>query len=199
MSLIKHKMHITAIAIGASLGGPQALQSILSSLPKEFPVPIYIVQHIAAGFTEGLAKWLQSTTSLCVTIACHQAKGQAGHVYIAPDHSAMSVTNENLIVVKKQEKQPSVADLFSSMAHSFGKKGVGVLLTGMGRDGAQELLMMKEKGAFTIAQDKEGCVMFGMPAEAIKLNAATKVLQLPLIPQTLMQLAGCPIKLPDQL
>lgn len=188
LPIIKHHSRIEAIAIGTSLGGPQALKFILSSLPATFPVPLYIVQHISPGFTEGMVQWLQNTTPLNVKLATHYAKGMPGHAYIAPDSHMMSIDQNNRIVLTKSIEQPSVASLFASMASNLGHRGAGIILTGMGKDGAQELADIKSKGGFTIAQDKESSIMFGMPSEAIKLGGATKVLSLQQIPSALIQL-----------
>ncbi len=176
---------IDAVAIGASLGGPAALMLILSQLNPLFPVPIFIVQHIVTGFTSGLVRWLQEFSDLNILQAQEGEVAKAGHCYIAPDYFHMEIQKGNIIRLvesKKEGIQPSVSRLFKSMAEAYGKRSVGVILTGMGKDGAKELLLMKEKGAYTIAQDEKTCVMFGMPAEAINLGAVRKVLPLEQIP-----------------
>jgi two-component system, chemotaxis family, protein-glutamate methylesterase/glutaminase len=183
---------IEAVAIGASLGGPQALSVVLSEIPAFFPVPIFIVQHISSGFTEGFAEWLSHYTPLTVKIAKDREHPQAGTVYIAPDHFHMEVSKNCLIQLVDAPLdgglKPSVNRLFRSMAHHYGSKAVGVLLTGMGKDGAEGLKLMKEKGSLTIAQDEESCLMFGMPKEAIQLGATNQILPLSSIAQTLKHL-----------
>jgi two-component system chemotaxis response regulator CheB len=182
---------IQAVAIGASLGGPAALRYILSNLDPSFPVPVYIVQHIVPGFTDGLVDWLQHSTTLNVVQPRDQEIAKPGYCYIAPDQCSMEIHKKNvisLLSLNRKGIQPSVSQLFKSVADTYGKRCIGVILTGMGKDGAQELSLMKQKGAFTIAQDEKSCVMFGMPAEAIKLNAATKVLSLEQIPFVLNDL-----------
>lgn len=171
---------IRIVAIGASTGGPIVLQTILSGLPKDFPVPLLIVQHIAHGFTRGLVEWLAQSTVFPVHIAVDGEYLLPGHAYVAPGGFQMKVEFGNRIALSKDEPEgglrPSVSYLFRSVAKVFGQNAVGVLLTGMGKDGAEELKLMREKGAVTIAQDKGSSVIYGMPGEAIRLDAATYVL-----------------------
>jgi two-component system, chemotaxis family, protein-glutamate methylesterase/glutaminase len=168
------------IGIGASTGGPPALQTILAGLPKSFPVPILIVQHIARGFLPGLADWLNQTTAFQVHIGGHGMLPLPGHVYLAPDDFHMGVNASERIVLSRAEPEnglrPAVSFCFRSLAETFGGDVIGVILTGMGRDGAVELKTMKDGGAVTIAQDLESSVVHGMPGEAIALGGATHVL-----------------------
>lgn len=179
-----------AVAIGASLGGPNAVAKILSSLPAKFPVPIFLAQHISKGFTRGFADWLQKTTSLKMKIPSTGEIALPGKVYIAPDSFHMTVNRNNIIVLEYGERasKPAINKLFKSMAQAYGANAIGVLLTGMGDDGAAELLEMKQKGAFTIAQNEESCVLFGMPKEAIALGGATQVLPLDDIAEVILRL-----------
>lgn len=185
---------IKLVAIGASTGGPLALQTILSELPKDFSAPVLIVQHIAPGFTLGLAEWLAQTCDLPIHVAMHGERILPGHVYLAPEGVQMKVEQEGTLWLTSDEPEnglrPSVSYLFRSVARVHGPQAVGVLLTGMGKDGAQELKMMKEAGAVTIAQDKESSVVDGMPGEAIKLEAATYVLSPNQMPATLTSLVN---------
>ena len=171
---------VQAIGIGASTGGPPVLQTILAGLPKNFPVPVLIVQHIASGFLPGLADWLNQTTGLQVHIAAYGIQPLPGHVYLAPDDFQLGVGAGVRLVLSKEQPhdglRPSVGYLFRSLAEVCGRNAVGVLLTGMGRDGAEELKLMKDRGALTIAQDKETSVVHGMPGEAIALQGVTCVL-----------------------
>jgi len=171
---------IRVIAIGASTGGPIVLRTILSGLPNNFSVPILIVQHIAQGFLSGLGDWLQKTTGLPVKIAEHGDKIKPGHVYLAPDAHQMGLEKNLKIALVEGNPEnnlcPAVSHLFRSVAQNYGKRSVGVLLTGMGRDGAKEMKLLKDKGGVTIAQDKESSIVHGMPGEAIKLGGATYVL-----------------------
>jgi two-component system chemotaxis response regulator CheB len=171
---------IKLVAIGASTGGPIALHAILSRLPREFPLPVLIVQHIAAGFTQGLVEWLAQSSGFPVHIATHGEDPLPGHAYVAPDGSHMGVGRGGRIILSRDEPEngvcPSVSYLFRSVAYICGECAVGVLLTGMGKDGAEELKMMKDRGALTIAQDRETSVVYGMPGEAANLGAASYLL-----------------------
>jgi two-component system chemotaxis response regulator CheB len=172
--------NIKLIGIGASTGGPPVLQTILSGLPKEFPVPLLIVQHIAPGFLPGMVDWLSQTTGLRVHIAAHGVTPLPGQAYVAPDdfHLAADANGRMMLAREAPESglRPAVSYLFRSLAKTCGATAVGVLLTGMGRDGAAELKLMKEQGALTIAQDRDSSVVHGMPGEAIELGAATQIL-----------------------
>ena len=185
---------VEVVAIGASTGGPPVLKDILSGLGPGFSVPVLIVQHIAAGFLEGMVEWLNRESGLSVTIASDGEHIRRGVVYFAPDGSHMGVIGGGRIVLKdgpvENGVRPSVSHLFRSIAKAYGGRGAGVLLTGMGKDGAVELAQMKEKGAVTIAQDKESCVVYGMPAEAIKLNGAVHVFSPEGIKSFLNSIAG---------
>ncbi|HLA28970.1 MAG TPA: chemotaxis-specific protein-glutamate methyltransferase CheB [Syntrophales bacterium] len=176
----KTAAEIQAVAIGASTGGPPVLQQILSGLPQDFPVPVLIVQHISAGFTKGFVEWLSDTTRFPVCIASHGEYPLPGQGYVAPDGFHLGIGNGPRIVLSDHAPEnglrPSVAYLFRSVAQTLGPNAVGVLLTGMGRDGAVELKEMKDKGAVTIVQDKESSVVHGMPGEAVALNAHAYVL-----------------------
>ena len=171
---------IKIVAIGASTGGPIALQTILSNLPRDFPVSVLVVQHMTRGFTSGFVEWLNGSCVVPVRVARDGERICPGQVYVAPDDAHMKVGHGETILLTQDELEnglrPSVSQLFRSIATVYGRNAVGVLLTGMGKDGSQELKLMKEKGAITIAQDRESSVVHGMPGEAIKLEAATYVL-----------------------
>jgi two-component system chemotaxis response regulator CheB len=168
------------IAIGASTGGPPVLQTILAALPKNFSLPVLIVQHMAPGFVQGFVDWLAPSCSLPIQVAKHDDYILSGHVYVAPDEFQMKVGYGGKIILNKDKLKnglrPSVSYLFRSIMEVYGSDSVACLLTGMGRDGVEELRLLKEKGAVTIAQDKESSVVHGMPGEAIKLNAAMFVI-----------------------
>jgi len=171
---------IDVIGIGASTGGPPVIQTILTGLTKDFPVPLLVVQHIAPGFLPGLVDWLNQTTSLNVQVASYGVEPLPGNVYFAPDDYHMAISSGGRIVLSREEPdsglRPSVAHLFHSLAEFCGSRAVGVLLTGMGKDGAEELKNLKNGGALTIVQDRETSAVHGMPGEAIALGAATYVL-----------------------
>ena len=170
---------IEVVAIGASTGGPPALNTILTALPKPFPAPIVIVQHIAGGFVKGLADWLAQCAGIPVHLAREGEILLPGNVYLAPDDCHMRFTKRGRISCAADEPEnglrPAVSCLFRSVAEVFGKRAVGVLLTGMGRDGADELKLMRDRGAVTIAQDKASSVVHGMPGAAVELDAAMHI------------------------
>ncbi len=171
---------VNLIAIGASTGGPPVLQTLLKILPKDINAPILIVQHISAGFVEGLAQWLESTTGFPVHIPKDGEYCQNGHVYLAQDDFHMGITFGSRIILEKSQlengQRPSVSFLFRSVACNFPGNAIAVLLTGMGNDGATELKSIKESGSLTIAQDEASSIVYGMPGEAVKLKAAQLVL-----------------------
>ena len=180
MLLEKIPTKIKVIAMGASTGGPPVLQAILAMLPKDFPVPVLVVQHMAAGFITSFVEWLAQSSGLPVHVATHGEYLVPGHVYVAPDEFQMRVAHGGTIVLTRDEPEnglrPSVSYLFRSLAEVYGGDVVAGLLSGMGRDGAEELKLLRNKGAVTFAQDKDSSVVHGMPGEAIKLNAATFIL-----------------------
>ena len=180
MEVRKRDVQIQAIAIGASTGGPTVLQQILSGFPRNLPVPVLMVQHIASGFTKGFVEWLSSTSHFPVQIALHGEYPLPGHGYVAPDGFHLGIGNGPRIVLSDHAPEnglrPSVAYLFRSVAQTLGPRAAGILLTGMGRDGAAELKEMKDRGAVTIVQDEESSIIFGMPGEAVALNAHTYIL-----------------------
>jgi two-component system chemotaxis response regulator CheB len=167
---------VAVVAIGASTGGPPVVAQILSSLTPKFAAPILVVQHIALGFTEGFASWLASVSKLPVHLATGGDVPLPGHVYVAPDDHHLRIGTRGELQTTRDEPnnglRPSVGVLFRSVSERFGSRAIGVLLTGMGRDGAEELKLMSNRGALTLAQDEESCIVFGMPGEAIKLSAA---------------------------
>ena len=167
------------IAIGASTGGPPALRLLLAGLPKPCPVPVLIVQHISAGFIHGLAEWLTTMTGMPVRLARHGELAEAGTALLAPDGCQMGIGADGRIRCVPEPAEhglrPAVAFLFRAVARNYGARSAGVLLTGMGRDGAEELKMMRDAGAVTFAQDQESSIIHGMPGEAIRLGAATHI------------------------
>ncbi len=189
-----HAARVEILAIGASTGGPPALQTLLAGLPPTFPLPILIVQHIAAGFLPGLATWLSQRTGVSVRIAAHGEAVRAGHVYLAPDGRHLGIGEGGQIELSDSPPdhglRPSVAHLFRSVASSYGARAVAVLLTGMGKDGAQELKTLRERGAVTIVQDAASCVVNGMPGEADRLGAALYVLAPDRMPALLIRLTS---------
>ena len=180
----KAKSGLEVVAIGASTGGPPVLQKILSGLSPEYPLPILIVQHIAPGFIQGMVEWLIQSTGFRVRIAIDGEKPRPGYAYLAPDGYHLGVrrfgdTPPRLFLsddAVEHNLRPAVSFLFRTVAATYGDTAVGVLLTGMGRDGASELKQMRDRGAVTIAQDKESSIVHGMPGEAIALGAARHIM-----------------------
>jgi two-component system chemotaxis response regulator CheB len=187
---------LQAVAIGASTGGPVVLQTLLARLPKDFALPVLIVQHMAPGFAQGFVEWLADSTHYLIRLAVHGESLLPGHAYVAPDDFHLGVQIGNRILLSKDAKEnglrPSVGFLFRSVERVFGSGVVAVLLTGMGKDGAQELKELKDAGAITIAQDETSSVVHGMPGEAIKIGAAKHILPPEAIANTLTTIAAKP-------
>lgn len=178
LSTPTHRIEI--VAIGASTGGPPVLQTILRGLSRPLPVPIVLVQHLSRGFQSSLVSWLSDATGCHIVVGEHGMPLSPGIVYLAPDDKHMALDASGRIILNadpaENGSRPSVSVLFRSVALRYGPNAIGVLLTGMGRDGAKELKLMRDKGAVTIAQDEETSVVHGMPGEAIKLKGARYVL-----------------------
>ncbi|MBX9702539.1 MAG: chemotaxis response regulator protein-glutamate methylesterase, partial [Silvanigrellaceae bacterium] len=181
----------TLIAIGSSTGGTEALREILIRLPENIP-PIVIVQHIPPVFSKALATRLNELCSFSVKEAEQGDELTPNKVFIAPGGKHMKVTHLHTIELTDElpvhNCKPSVDILFHSVAENFKQKTIGIILTGMGSDGAKGLLHLKEKGAQTIAQDQNSCIVFGMPREAIELGAAKDILPLMSIPDRIIEL-----------
>lgn len=179
------------VALAASLGGPKAVAQVLRKIPRDFPAPIAYCQHISEGFTEGLAHWLTMETALGVTEAEHGMVMVPGTVYIAPSGSHLLVRPEGRLELDSGPAlrgfRPSCDMLLTSAAEAFGARCVGVILTGMGRDGARGMKEIRERGGRTIAQDEGTSAVWGMPREAVLLGAAQEVLPLERIGPTLVQ------------
>lgn len=167
------------VAIGSSTGGPSALLNVLGRLPSDLPVPIVIAQHIADGFVPGLVSWLDSGCSLKVLEAREGMQAEPGCAYLSQTGSNLEVDGYTMRYTEPQAGQlyiPSADTLFISAAKSFGRSAVGVILTGMGADGAAGLKRMHEVGAATIGQDEETSTVYGMPKAAAELGAVDTVL-----------------------
>jgi two-component system, chemotaxis family, protein-glutamate methylesterase/glutaminase len=172
------------LIIGASTGGTEAIRAVLEPLPPDAPA-ILIAQHMPSGFTRSFAARLDGLCRISVKEAEHGERVLPGHAYIAPGHAHLSLTRSGANYVAQlsdappvNRHRPSVDVLFRSAAHAAGPNALGVILTGMGRDGAAGLLEMRGAGAYTFAQDEASCVVFGMPREAIALGAAEEVVAL---------------------
>lgn len=180
------------IAIAASTGGPAALEHVLSKLPAGNIPPVLVVQHIAPGFTEGLATWLNSSSKLEVCVAEHRQRLVPDRVYLAPEGKHLGVVKGGRIMLSSEPPvggfRPSATFLFRSVAEHFGSSAVAVVLTGMGRDGADGLSSIRDAGGLVIAQDEATSVVFGMPAAAIEAGVTDLVLPLEGMAPHLIQL-----------
>lgn len=185
---------VRVVAIAASTGGPQAFQEVLGALPANFPVPILCVQHISTGFLDGFIKWLDQNCALNICVAKTGEKPQPGHVYFPPEREHLNIDVQGRFYCAEglpvDGHCPSATTLFQTVAKYYGSAAIGVLLTGMGRDGAAGLLTLKQRGAYTIIQDEATSIVFGMPQEAAKINAHKTVLPLPEVATHLMETVG---------
>jgi two-component system, chemotaxis family, protein-glutamate methylesterase/glutaminase len=163
-----------AIGICTSVGGPAVLARILSTLPEDFPLPILVVQHIASGFSEGLVRMLDGRSALPVAIARDGAPVRPG-VWFAPDDAHLTVTPSRSIALDRQTvagpHRPSADLLLESLATVYGSRAVGVVLTGMGRDGARGAALLHARGGLLLAQDEETSSVYGMPRAAVEAGA----------------------------
>ncbi|MCX6283516.1 MAG: chemotaxis-specific protein-glutamate methyltransferase CheB [Bacteroidetes bacterium] len=164
------------IGIGASAGGPMAIQKLLLGLTSGFSIPIVIVQHIEPVFAEGFAQWLELTTNRKVVIAANGMELKEGMIVLPPGDVHLGFRSKGILEITKdppdRRLRPSVHHLFTSIANTYGPDSIGIILTGMGSDGVEGLKLLKEKGGITIAQDAESSMIHGMPGEAIKAGAA---------------------------
>jgi two-component system chemotaxis response regulator CheB len=169
------------VGIVASTGGPKALQTVLGGLPGDFPLPIVLVQHITAGFHHGFVHWLDQVCRLSVISAEQGCLVEPGRVYVAPPDRHLSVEGIRLHLRDGDmvsTQKPSGTVLLESMARSLKDRALGVVLTGMGDDGAAGLCAVRRAGGYTIAEDESTAVVYGMPAAAAQMGAVCE--QLPL-------------------
>lgn len=191
---IAHPQTLRMVVIGASTGGPQALRQILKNLPANFPVPVVCVQHIGGDFLKEMVAWLDEACALPVRMAEQGETPQPGTVYFAPeslqlewDHNGHFICSHTAPV---DGHCPSVTVTMRAAAHCFGGAVAGVLLTGMGHDGAEGMASIAAAGGVTIAQDEASCVVYGMPREAMALRAVQHLLPLEQIAPALEALAS---------
>jgi two-component system chemotaxis response regulator CheB len=178
------------IAIAASTGGPPALSRILSELPADFRAPLLVVQHIAQGFADGLAKWLGAASRLRVKVAEEGEPLLAGTVYLAPDARHLGVSGDRIELSDAppiEGFKPSGSHLFESVARSFGPAALGLILTGMGKDGVRGLAALRAAGGTVVAQDEQSSVIYGMNGEAVLGGLTDEVLPLDALAYLLMQ------------
>ena len=185
------------ILVGASTGGTEAIRALLQPMPPDSPA-ILITQHMPAGFTRSFAKRLDALCQVSVSEAVHGERVLPGHAYLAPggeQHMRLARSGANYVIDLQpgdpvNRHRPSVDVLFDSAASVAGKNAVGVLLTGMGRDGAAGLLAMRQAGAATLAQDEASCVVYGMPREAVLLGAVDEVASLGVMSERILARLG---------
>lgn len=196
---IQRQAHLTGrpdayqvLGIVSSTGGPNALVGLLGGLGKDFPLPIILVQHITDNFLEGFASWLGSVCPFPFVIVRDRAVIVPGTIFLAPPGHHLRTEHGYLQTDKGDpicSQRPSGNALFESMAVTFGVRAIGVILTGMGEDGAAGLLQIRKKGGHTIAEDESTAIVYGMPAEAVRLGAVCESLPLPEIAPRILDLA----------
>jgi two-component system, chemotaxis family, protein-glutamate methylesterase/glutaminase len=184
---------VDAAGIGASTGGPAALAAVLGNLPADLPIPILVVQHITTGFEDGLVDWLDGLSPLRVGLATAGQRLQPGIVLIAPQQKHMGMSARGRVILSDSDPieghRPSATYLFDSMARALGPKSLGVVLSGMGRDGASGLVAIKQAGGQVIAQDEASSVVYGMPREAVSLGVVDQVLPITQIAPAILHAA----------
>lgn len=180
--------HIVAIA--CSTGGPQALAYLLSKFPTDFPAPIVIAQHISHGFIEGMATWLASLCSLPVRVAQHGEPLKPGCIYLSPSESNLHVTPSHRLQLQQSPENvlyhPSCDALLTSVADVYGADAIGVILTGMGRDGVNGMRAIHLSGGYTLAQNEASSVIYGMNQEAVNAGVIQHICSLDELPNTLI-------------
>ncbi|HEY5947063.1 MAG TPA: chemotaxis-specific protein-glutamate methyltransferase CheB [Kofleriaceae bacterium] len=166
---------VDIVAIAASTGGPLALAKLLAALPPDLPVPILVAQHIAEGFTEGMVRWLGKITKLSVRVAEDGTPVAPAHVYFPPDGHDLEITEGQILRTPAacERYAPSGDLLLSAVARHYRTRALGIVLTGMGEDGALGLRALRDAGGITLAQSQESCVVFGMPQAAVKAGGTT--------------------------
>ncbi len=168
------------VGIASSTGGPGTLARIFRALSSDFPLPILLVQHVTPGFGAGFAEWLDGETPLAVKLASHGEALRPGTVLVAPDDYHMQVAPRGAVELLKAPPyhglRPSANYLFHALAAVYGTRAVGVVLTGMGDDGAEGLEMLRRSGGLVLAQDRASCIVYGMPGAAVERNAVDAIL-----------------------
>ncbi len=182
------------VAVGASTGGPMALHTLLAGLPRDFPTPVVVVQHMSAGFLPGFVTWLRLDCALPINIAVDGQAAHPGQVYFAPDDHHLILGGRGVLRLTEappvSHVRPSATVLFESVARLYGREALGVLLTGMGDDGAAGLKAIHERGGLTLAQDEATSVVYGMPRVAVELGAVDHILPLPGLASSLVEWVG---------
>lgn len=182
---------IQAVVIGASTGGPKALFYLISKIPEKIKVPIFIVQHMPKGFTKSFACRLDNECNVNVVEAENDMSINKNTIYIAPGDSHMTI-NKNKIKLNSREKlfgvRPAADYLFESASEVYSDKLLGIILTGMGRDGTNGMVSIKENGGYNLAQSEESCVVYGMPRSAVSKGVVDDIMNLETISMNLNKL-----------
>jgi two-component system chemotaxis response regulator CheB len=182
------------VAVASSSGGPEALSILLSGLPAKFPCPVVIAQHMSDGFITGMVEWLKKTTLLNVKVGFDGDILEAGTVYVSPSEKHMQIKEGGRISLVQRRSadiyRPSCDILLNSAAALYGPKGIGIILTGMGRDGVLGIKSIKEAGGTTIAQDEKTSAVFGMPRAAIEGGYVDSILPIEWISSGIVGLLG---------
>lgn len=185
---------IKAVVIGASTGGPKALYNVITRFPKHLGVPVFVVQHMPVGFTKAFADRLDANSDIKVVEAADGENCQNDVVYIAPGGYHMEVWNDRKIHLNKEPAiwgvRPAVDKLFISATKVYGASIVSAVLTGMGRDGAEGTLIIKENGGITISEDESTCVIYGMPKMAYETGAVDFVVPIDKVAETIIKTVG---------
>lgn len=189
----KRELASRVVAIGVSTGGPQALQVLFSALPADFPAAILVVQHISPGFVQGLAEWLSLTSALHMQVAKVGDELKSGTVLFAPDSMHLTIDEQERIVLKEDVSRktvhiPSIDVMMESVAEIYQEKAIGVIMTGMGRDGVSGISSIRRAGGTTLAQDEKTSGIFGMNKVAIDEGVIDRVLPLERIAEELVRL-----------
>ncbi|KJJ85351.1 response regulator receiver modulated CheB methylesterase [Candidatus Omnitrophus magneticus] len=171
------------IVIGVSTGGPQALQEVFRGIPKEFSGGIAVVQHISKGFIHGLVEWLKGISNIEMRVAKEGDKIENGTALFAPDNANMLIGRDGRIILKEDTTKsmlhvPAIDELMKSASNSFGSNTIGIIMTGMGQDGVEGIKTIKNNGGFTLAQDKESSIIYGMNRVAIEKGYINKIVSL---------------------
>jgi len=182
------------VGIAASTGGPPALARVLGALPADFPLPVLVVQHMGAPFMEGFAAWLDGLVAPRVLLAGDRVLPRAGHVYVAPGDRHLGLSAGGLIQISDAPpvggQRPAADVMFDAMARHAGPRGLGILLTGMGEDGARGLTALHAAGGLTLAEDETTAVVYGMPAAAVRMGGVSAQLPLGQFGPRLLRAAG---------
>lgn len=188
--------HYDAVLIGTSTGGPEALRTVLPKLPSSFPLPVLVVQHMPPQYTGKLAERLNELCALEVVEAKDAMPVRAGTIYIAPGGRHMKVTSRNRAPIvqltddpPEHSCRPAVDYLFRSAGDVWGGRTIGVIMTGMGQDGTEGCLLLKQMGGYIIAQDADSCVVYGMPKSVVDNDLCNRVVQLKSIPSAIVHRA----------